>query len=400
VRILHIEKFHRATGGVGRYMRLLTARQRRRNDVLRFGCAGPDGPANMPEFHDFTTSRKASDLVRMIHNDAAAAKLEAYLRRHGVDVAHLHNIYHHLTPSILPVLARRRIGIVMTVHDYRLLCPTRHQRRPDGLCSRCAGNRFHHAASPRCAGVPGAALALESLIQRFWRRYFRWVDFFICPTVYMRALLRQCGAPAGKVVVVRNPIELPGASSEADRADEMFLFAGRLSREKGPALMLDLAEAMPSAEVVIAGEGPLMQMLRRQVRVRGLDNVTLPGHVCGDRMDRLFARATAVLVTSDCMENSPQTMLEAMASGACVIVPDQPPLREWVRDGITGRLFATGDADSLVRTAREVLEDPAGRKRMALAGRELAARRHRCDEIVRQVEALYEEAIRRCALRW
>lgn len=401
MRILHVEKFHPATGGIGRYMRLLMTRQRSRgHQVRQFGCQRGDGPADMPEFYDFTKTRNPVALARMIHNPSAAGALEACLRRQPVDVVHLHNIYHHLTPSILPVLARHRVGAVMTVHDYRLACPTRHFHRPDGLCTRCTGNKFYHAASPRCAGISGAALALESIIQRFWRRYYRPVDFFICPTFYMRDVLLHSSVPAGKAVVVPNVIEPMNLPADAGGADDVYLFAGRLSPEKAPQLMLDLAEELPSAQVVIAGDGPQMGLLREQINTRRLGNVTLTGHVSGNRVNELFARATVVVITSNCMENSPQAMLEAMAGGRCVIVPDQPPLREWVRDGQTGRLFQTGSAASLVRTARQVQEDPAARARMALAGRELAIRRHNSDNIIEQIESLYKKAIRQCALRW
>lgn len=399
MRILHIEKFYEGVGGTGTYLELVTGLQRARgHEVFRFGCVGPGGPPEMPRFRDFAARRNPLDLARMIHNVEAADKLDALLRRRPADVAHLHNIYHHLTPSILPVLARRGVGIVMRAADYRLACPTKHFLRPDGPCTRCLGNRFFHAASPRCAGLAGAALAVESYVQRFFRRYFRLVSFFLCPTRFMAGILRRAGAPAGKIVVLPNlvrPFRLP----PADPNGRDLLFAGRLSAEKAPGLMLDLAEQVGDARVTLAGDGPLREALQADIARRGLRNVTLAGPLAPKQLEGYYAQAAAVVLTSACYENSPMSMLEAMAAGRCVIVPDHPPLREWVRDGRTGRLFSPGDARSLERVAREVLADPAGRARMADAAGKLVRRRHDAGAILDELDRLYEDAIRRCGLR-
>jgi len=400
MRILHVEKFLPPTGGVGSYIRRLAELQRSDgHEVLHFGCAGGEG-GEMPSFFDFTAARGPLALGRMIHNNRAAANLEAFLRRNNIDVAHLHNIYHHLTPSILPVLARRRIGIVMTVHDYRLACPTKHFLRADGLCTRCLANKFYHAASRRCAGLGGAALAVESFFQRFFRRYFRWVDLFLCPSRYLRGVLLRTGLPASKAVVSRYVVDTVRLGRGRSRAGGELLYAGRLSDEKAPQMMLGLAEALPQVSIVIAGSGPLADSLQEQVRRRELSNVTLTGHLDRDRLGSHLARATAVVITSRCLENSPLSMLEAMSAGRCVIAPAHPPLMEWIIDGQTGRLFVPGDTGSLVKVAAEVLGDAAGRREMARRARELIARRHDADMIIVRLHGLYEEAIRRCTLRW
>ncbi len=401
MRILHIEKMLFSASGVTSVVRALSAVQRRGgNEVWEFSCKPSGSPGRLPEYYDFAASRNPAAIFRLVHNSQAADRLAAFLREHPVDVAHVHNIYHHLTPSILPVLARNRVGIVMTAHDYRLACPTKHFLRPDGLCMRCWPNRFHHAASPPCAGMGGAALAIESLIQRFFRRYFSWVDVLVCPSRFMRSVLVGMGAPAGKVVVAGNPVEQPSLPAGVRQDPAGVLFFGRLSPEKGPDLMLDLAEAAGELNVVIAGDGPLAGDLRAEVKRRVLTNVTFLGQVAHHRLGRHLASAGAVVVPSRCLENSPQSMLEAMASGRCVVVPDHPSLREWVEDGRTGRAFRSGDVESLKRVVRETLADTAKREQMARAGRALVRERHDPKAAAARIETLYEEAICRCVLRW
>jgi glycosyltransferase involved in cell wall biosynthesis len=215
----------------------------------------------------------------------------------------------------------------------------------------------------------------------------------------MREIMIRTGMPASKAVVLRNTIELPPIDKRAQRQDRQVLLAGRLSPEKTPRLALSLAEQLADAEVVVAGNGPMLAGLRDEATRRKLANVRFTGHVDHDQMGTLLGSAGAVVLTSRWFENSPQIMLEAMAAGRCVIAPDHPPLREWISDGQTGRLFTPGDADSLTRATRELLSDPSARQRMEASARELVTRRHDTDVLMNELEALYEEAIRRCASR-
>src|SRR5581483_8075021 len=54
---------------------------------------------------------------RMLYSVAARRGMSALLDEHAVDIAHVHNVYHQLSPSVLAPLRRRRIPVVMTVHD-------------------------------------------------------------------------------------------------------------------------------------------------------------------------------------------------------------------------------------------------------------------------------------------
>jgi len=405
MRILHINKFLdlglAAAGGAGAYVRrLMEVQARRGHEVRLFGCASGASEPGMPEYFDFAAARSPLALPRMIDDSLAAAKLDAFLRAGPADVAHVHNIYHHLTPAILPVLARRRVGVVMTVHDYRLACPAKHFLRPDGICTRCQPNKYYHAVSPGCLGLRGAAVALESFVQRLFRRYFRWVDRFCFPSRFLHGVMLQAGLPRSKAVVSRYVVDEVSLPRDTEPQPREILYAGRLSAEKNPQMMLDLAERMGDVRVVIAGDGPMGETLRRDMDQRGLGNVEMTGQVPHPRLWELYARAAAVVVPSLCLENSPLTMLEAMSGGKCVIVSDHPPLREWVRDGQTGRVFDPKDISSLQRVVEQALRDPDGGRTMGGAASALV--KQRCNEqaVADQVQDLYEEAIARCGLRW
>jgi glycosyltransferase involved in cell wall biosynthesis len=402
MRILHVDKMLFSPSGVSSYVRRLAQLQRQAgHQVHVFTCRLDSSPIDdtFPPYVDFKARHRSTDLWQMIHNSLAAKLLGRFLNDHPVDVAHVHNLYHHLTPSVLGVLGRRGVPTVMTVHDYRLACPTRHFLRPDGLCSRCWPHRLYHAASPRCAGWVGAALAMETAVQRWLGRYRRHVGVFLCPTEFMRRIVCGLAIPRSRAAVFRNVVddisELPPAPVDCDTV----LFAGRLSDEKGPQRMLDLARRLDWVKVVLAGDGPCRQSLAEQVRGEDLANVAMPGHVSQPQLLHYLSAAAAVVMPSRAMENSPQIMLEAMLAGRCVIVPDQPPLREWVQDGRTGRLFACDDTQSLVKVVQEVLADPPGRQAMCRRARELVLQRHDPQRLLSQVQSHYQCASRLCASR-
>jgi glycosyltransferase involved in cell wall biosynthesis len=409
LRILQVDKFYdrwsSSAGGVGTQIGLLSSLMcNRGHDVLQFGTRKSDSPSEMPGYFDFKASRNPLAIFRMIHNRKAAKLLDEFLTREKLDVAHLHNLYHHLTPSILPVLAAHKIPMVMTLHDYRLACPTRHFYRPrlsapDCLCMQCVGGHFYHAASTKCAGIGGAALAIESYIQKWLRRYTKHISTFICPTEFMREVMQQMGVAPEQLEVVPNVV-IPPVQSNSNFPNAVggcVLFAGRLSPEKGPDMMLDLAASLRDAKndtkIIIAGDGPRCRRLKKRVRLENLSNVEFLGHVSPDVISDLYFRSAVVVVPSRCMENSPTTMLEAMLAGRAVVVPDQPPLCEWVSDGVTGKVFATGEAGSLIAVVNELLCDSKLRASLGQGGRDVVSVRHDPDVLIDRIEGIYSRAM-------
>ena len=401
MRILHIDKFAGElaahAGGPSDYIRLVSAMQIEAGyEVMSFGCVQPGESVEMPVFLRLNHSRNPLNLLRIIHNGGAAKKLRLFLDNSSVDVAHLHNIYHHLTPSILPVLAKRSVAIVMGVHDYNLACPARHFWREDGLCQLCRRGSFYHAAGPRCKGLPGVALAIESYYQRWAKRYTRWIDRFICPTQFMVEVLADAGIPRTKLIHLPHPIELPVLPDGTPKVQRRLVYAGRLSKEKGPDLMLDIAERFADVEVILAGDGPMADQLRDDARARQISNVKFTGWLGRDELRGLFAESAATVIPSRCTENSPLVMLESMAAGGCVIAPNQPSICEDLVDSVTGRTFTTGDLDSLLAAVYQVLTKPDQRDALAAAGQRSVFRRHNPGNTVEALTAIYEDAIGRC----
>ena len=395
MRILQIDKFldfeSPSAGGVGRYISVLSGQLRNRgHEVEHFGTVQDAANGEFPQFYDYKKSHNPFALFRMIREKSAAKSLQNWLAGKKFDIAHLHNIYHHLTPAILPVLKRANIPAVLTLHDYRLACPTRHFYRKDGLCTRCLGGKFYHAISRKCAGLKGIPLAIETTYQQVTKSYSKNISSFICPTEFMKSIFEQNKFPTEKLKVVRN-IVAPIKSEELVETNKNILYVGRLSYEKGSDLLVDIADRLPDSKIIIAGDGPEYRKLSSKIASDKLTNVELLGHVAADEIAKLYRRANIIVVPSRCMENSPASLLEAMQAGRIVIAPDQPEIKEWIVEGKTGFLFKTGDQADLLRACKKAIDSQSSGA-IATAARQKVLEMNDLQDHIEQIIDIYQKA--------
>lgn len=373
-RLLLINKFYHdvgPAGGVGRYVV-----QEEENlgaagwEVVPFAMADADArPSPWDRYfvraRDYSRPRwSPGDAAALLWNREAATRLEQLIRDARPDVAHLHNIYHHLTPSILPVLARHKIPVVMTLHDLRLLCPAIHMRRGDEVCERCRGGRFDQAVRGRCVKNSRAAsllAAVETAHQRWRGLYTRNVAAFLCPSRFYRDKYAEWGFPADKLQHLPNFVDLdfwhPDRLPAAPERDA-YVYFGRISQEKGLRTLLD-AQALweqghidgtvdrPPRCLLIAGDGPCLGNTRARVAQLGLETVEVLGPLDIEGLRRVLGRARFSVIPSEWYENAPMAGLESLAAGLEIVGTDLGGLPELIVPGVTGELAHADDPQAL-----------------------------------------------------
>jgi glycosyltransferase involved in cell wall biosynthesis len=262
--------------------------------------------------------------------------------------------------SVAPFLAARGAGVatLLTVHDFQLFCPRTWALRADG--SPCPEAQLLRCAFGGCQGgldgVSGRVVyALNTLRQRAVAAVVRrHATRIIAPSAALagrlaRSLRRDVG------VVPCLPAPAPTAEFEPPRSRDL-VFVGRLSREKG---LRELLLAMDGAvRLTVAGDGPLRAELETLARERGLP-VTFLGRVPRVQVAELHRAHGALVVPSICMENSPQTALEAFAAGRPVLAARRGGLPELVTDGETGLLFEPREPESIASALARFASMPA-----------------------------------------
>ena len=210
------------------------------------------------------------------------------------DVVHCHNIYHQLTPSIIRAAKRLGVPVVLTLHDFKPVCPTYLRLRHGQPCSACLTGDFFSVVRHRCAtGLLGRSVLLygEAVFQR-WLGSYEALDHIIAPSQFMVDAVTQWRFPKEKVSLVPNGIarftsKLPG------RDEGYLLYLGRLSAEKG-LMTLGEAHAGSGLRLVVAGAGPLEAELRKRFL-----QVEFVGHQTGYALQALMDGASAIVVPSE-----------------------------------------------------------------------------------------------------
>lgn len=296
---------------------------------------------------NYSFPKKLSMAGKVIYSREARKKLTALLAKFRPDIAHAHNIYHHLSPSILSLLHENGIPTVMTAHDLKLACPAYKMLNSQGICERCKGGNILNLIKYRCIhnSLPISGLiAVESIVHRFFGLYRRNLDKIVTPSQFFRTKLIEWGWPEEKIAYIPNYV----------RADEYqpqyqpgiyFLYFGRLAQEKG---VDTLIRAAAQAKVVlrIVGTGPDETKLKALATAQG-GNVEFLGYRTGENLKSLLRDARAIVLPSQWYENAPMSVLEAYASGKIVIAAKIGGIPEMVLEGETGFLFESSNVDEL-----------------------------------------------------
>jgi len=303
--------------------------------------------------------------LHLIHCSEAVKKIRQLITDTGVDLMHCHNIYHQLTPSIIGAAKRMGVPVVLTLHDYKPVCPVYTQLRREQVCNDCAQGDFFNVVRGRCAqGSLGKSCLLyaEAVVQRLLGSYEA-VDMVIAPSRYMKSAIAGRFA-ADRVRVISNGLDT-GRIKASPRDGHYILYLGRLSAEKGVETLLKAHAGLSNgARLRIAGTGPLEKALRAEY-----PTAEFLGHVTGDALRRVMENASCVVIPSEWNENCPMSVIEAMGYGKPVVASRIGGIPELVVHGETGLLFTPGDREALQANLQLLMSDGGLRRELGVAAR-------------------------------
>jgi phosphatidylinositol alpha-mannosyltransferase len=152
-----------------------------------------------------------------------------------------------------------------------------------------------------------------------------------------------------------------------------------------------LVPSRPDIRLLVAGRGDAEDFLSAlPTTVRG--QVTVLGQVSEPSKASLLRTVDVYCAPNTGQESFGIILLEAMAAGAPIVASDLEAFRRVLDEGAAGQLFPTGDADALAVALAGMLDDPALRSRMAVAGARVVAP-YDWSVVVAQVVRVYELAI-------
>lgn len=357
MKILQINKFHYPRGGAERYyFDLSILLEKNGHQVVPF--AVQDEKNIKTSFSEYFAKKINLDkfsleaVLKSLYNWEAGKKLEKLIQAEKPDIAHLHNISYHLTPSIIWVLKKYNIPIVQTLHDYKLICPNYQLFTGNSACFGCKKYKYYQCVKNKCVKnsyAKSLLAASEMYLHKLILKSYEKVDAFIAPSAYMKNISAEFGINPKKITTVNNFINTKINTKEL--AEENYiLYFGRISQEKGIDILVEAMKNVPAVKLKIAGDGPQINQLKQITRDLGLDNqIEFVGMKFGDELESIVNRSMAVVVPSVWPENFPFSILESLERGKVVIASRIGGIPELIQDNINGFLFNPGDIIGLTR---------------------------------------------------
>jgi glycosyltransferase involved in cell wall biosynthesis len=404
MRILYCNKYNFAFSGTEVYLfELMEMMRSHGHQTTLFSMADTRGHSSkyaeclLPKV-DFKGPEKnlwqrARLAAHAIYSREARRRMRRMIQKFRPDLAHVRNIYHHLSPSILWELKAQGVPVVYHLNDFKLVCPSYNCVSDGRVCERCRGGQFWRVVSEGCyAGTRGSAavLAAEAYVHKWLNTYRKCVTRFLAPSEFVRGRLIANGWDAEKIDVLAHfqclPADLPGPAAP----DAPVLYFGRLSAEKGLKDLLRAISHLPQISLWIAGDGPQREELHELAQNLKLENLQFLGHLHGERLQNHIAQSRFTILPSRAYETLGKTILESYAMNRAVVASDLGSRRELVIDGQTGLLFPPGDVERLAGAISFLYQRPELAAKMGEAGRDLVRHKHSPESHYVQMMLLYE----------
>ncbi|WP_238009230.1 glycosyltransferase family 4 protein [Dactylosporangium sp. AC04546] len=338
------------------------------------------------EIGTFSTAQKVLLPLSPVRNGASQRALADLLKSEKPDIIHLHNPYPLISPWIIKTAHAHNVPVVHTVHNYRQVCAPGLYFRDGHICTECRGKAFPlPAVKHTCYRDSKAQSAVMAATLAFHRGTWKHVDHFVALTDRIAEHLMDFGIPQERITVKPNGIPDAGF---VENAGEGFLYAARLSPEKGLALVLDAWERHPDGALGplrIIGDGPLRQ-LAVDAAARRTD-VTYLGAMDNSAVRAEIGRAACVIAASTWHDVLPTIILEALSGGRPVLVTDRG-----------GMPYLAGDAGWVVQPDAAALADGlraahAGAAELAPVARRRYLEHFSPDVLTQRLLAIYKSVI-------
>lgn len=412
MRILQVNKYVYRKGGAEGYLLDLADLQRTAgHEVALWGMQSVENEPRLPLADTFPTfieldpppggPAALAAAARMVWSPQSRRGLASAIDKFRPDIIHAHNIYHQLSPSILAAARRAGVPVVMTLHDYKLACPSYQMLDHGRPCAACVGHSTLPAVRRRCkSGSLGGSslLALESGIHRLTNAYDS-IAALISPSRFLADVMRRAGVPDHRLHVVPHFVLVDERGRPRTPRAGGVVFAGRLSHEKGVDTLVRAAAQTPELTVHIAGDGPERSMLEALAATYGANNVRFHGRLAKEELLDLVATTAAMVVPSRWYENQPMTILEAYAVGVPTIVTSMGGMPELVDDGVDGFIVPPDDPAALAAAMIKLAGDLDRATAMGRAGQEKLLGTHSQDAHLKAVQDIYDAVIGRSIRR-
>ena len=336
--------------------------------------------------------RMAANLLYSLEAKRKVAKVIDQMRP---DIVHLHNFAHQISPSILHVFKKQKVPVVMTMHDYKLVCPAYTMLVQDNVCERCKGGRYYQCFNNRCTKNSRFKSLLNTVEMYLHHRFlhiYDLIDVFISPSRFLKEKVEEMGF-RGQVVHLPNFVKIEEFEPSYEPQEKSIVYVGRLSREKGIPALIEAVKGL-DATLKIIGDGPLKESLEEDVQRQKIKNIEFLGYKSSKELKSEIKKSMFFVLPSECYENNPRSVIEAFALGKPVIGARIGGIPELVKDKETGLTFESGNIGDLRDKINHMLNNPEKVSEMGRNGREFVEKEFNAEKHYERLMPIYESVMK------
>jgi glycosyltransferase involved in cell wall biosynthesis len=404
MKILQVNKFFYLRGGAERhYFELIKLLENKGHKIVHFAMEDKrNAPSPYAKYFVGNTELEKpkfslgelETVGRMIYSFEAKRKVEALIKEAKLDLVHLHNIYHQISPSILGVFRKYNLPVIMTLHDYKLICPNYKLFAKRAPCERCKKYRYFEPIVQKCiknSRLAGAICGAETTIHKLCRFYDKYIDLFISPSQFLKDKFVEWGFNEERIVVLPHFIDAGDYDLESEPED-YFVYFGRLSAEKGLGQLLEVMKDLPETmKLKIIGRGEEEEKLKVKAKDLKLKNVEFLGPLWGRELKEMVARSRFAVLPAIWYEVFGLSILEANALSRPVIAPRIGGILEVIEDGENGILYEPLNKKELKEKIVWLWENKDEAKRMGGFGRARVLREYNPEVYYKRLLTIYSK---------
>ncbi len=310
------------------------------------------------------------------YNKQAKSKISEKLKQGNYDVMHTHNFFPLLSPSIFEAAREAGIPSILSLHNFRLIHPNGLLYHNGKIDHRSINGSAYNCVWDGVYRNSKLQTAVAAHMIEYHRKQKTWQNLpsaFIALSEFSKQMFVDGGLPKERIFIKPNFIEDPLNNGSGlkiqEKKENMFLFVGRISTEKG---IQDLIECWIQnkikAKLVIAGDGPLRSKLEDKSKAN--PSVQWLGQISREEILQKLSVAKAMLFPTKCYEGQPLIILEALSVGCPVITSKIGNPQNMIDDGGSGLHFKTGDIKDMYQKISHIYYKTENRKEMSKKARE------------------------------
>jgi len=315
--------------------------------------------------HSWTVRSFFKTVGRLFFSSEVYNKLSQLIIDEKPDFAIVLNFYKKMSPSILIALKHHNIPFAVRLSDFGMICPNGHLIRDDSVCELCIRGSLINSVIHKCVQNSYGASLLSFIAKKYhqYLKTYNGVGCFIVPSEFTKKKMIEAGWEENILEHVPTFV-FPEENIANRKKKKQVIYVGRIERIKGVHLLLEANKILSDyfrkeVPIIITGSGreDYFRYLREFTLRNGLSNVEFVGSIEKNELIELLKESAVSVVPSLWYDNMPNSVLESLSCGTCVVASNHGSFVDIVKNGETGLLFKPNDVKDLAEKIKYLLDN-------------------------------------------